>query len=161
MMITETDLDLPLDQAAIFAALAYHYPEGFTAFDPAASSPSTYEEYVTWTQGDTLSIEQMLHGARETFARRALNAEIRAQRAALRETWSGLPAFIRGPFHDQFESANRLLDARDYDAAVALIKYAMPPSDYDTRELQTYHAVHAQLVAALDGIRTLAMTGDQ
>lgn len=153
--------DSTLDQNAIFAALAYYYPDGFEDFDPAESSPTTYDEYVAWTQGEPLSLDDMLHGARETIARRARYAEIRAQRALLRETWTGLPAYIRGPFNDQFESANRLLDARDYEAAVALIKYATPPSGYDAAELQTFYSVHRQLVTALDGIRTLAGDDNQ
>jgi len=45
-------------------------------------------------------------------------------RSAMREAWDTLPAWIRGPYRPLFDSANRLLDEGDDDAAQEMIRAA-------------------------------------
>ena len=73
-------------------------------------------------------------------------------RAALRAAWDGLPSWIRGPYRDKFEVANRLLDEGDDEAARDLIKYATPLPDSEETPLATFEAVRAQMMSGIDAL---------
>lgn len=75
-----------------------------------------------------------------------------AQRTALRQQWDALPDFIRGPFRDKFEAANRLLDEGDDGAAVALIEYAEAPALFDSDQLATFTAARAAMKAGIQNL---------
>lgn len=79
-------------------------------------------------------------------------AERSAQRTALRQQWDALPDFIRGPFRDKFEAANRLLDEGDDAAAIALIEYAEAPASFDATQLATFAATQAAMKAGIEGL---------
>jgi hypothetical protein len=72
--------------------------------------------------------------------------------AALRAAWDGLPSWIRGPYRDKFEAANRLLDEGDDEAARDLIKYATPLPDSEETPLAIFEAVRAQMMAGSDAL---------
>lgn len=145
-------------KAEIFDALQHYFPEGFSGFEPGADSPESYEEYLSWiTEGESaLSEEEIIAGAEATRFARARRGQMRAQRDVLRAKWATLPAWIRGPYTDRFSAAERLLDARDYDAAVELIRYTAPAPDYDPEKVAVFLRVRAELVTALDALRSLA-----
>lgn len=73
-------------------------------------------------------------------------------RADLRAQWEALPAYIRGPYRDKFEAANRLLDEGDDAAAVALIEYAAPVPDFDAAQLATFAQVKASMKAGIEAL---------
>lgn len=86
-----------------------------------------------------------------------LSARARSSsRAALRAQWEALPAYIRGPYRDKFEAANRLLDEGDDDAAVALIEYAAPAPDFDAAQLATFAQVKASMKAGIEALPGIA-----
>lgn len=73
-----------------------------------------------------------------------------ALRQSLRQQWDALPNFIRGPFRDKFEAANRLLDERDDAAAIALIEYAEAPASFTVEQMATFSAVRAAMKAGIE-----------
>ena len=81
------------------------------------------------------------------------NAQQRSsQRTALRQQWDALPDFIRGPFRDKFEAANRLLDDSDDAAAIALIDYAEAPASFTADQLAIFTATQAAMRAGIEGL---------
>ncbi len=81
------------------------------------------------------------------------NAQQRSlQRTALRQQWDALPEFIRGPFRDKFEAANRLLDEGDDDAAIALIDYAEAPASFTADQIAIFAATKAAMKAGIEGL---------
>ncbi len=70
-------------------------------------------------------------------------------RGSLRASWDGLPAYIRGPYRDKFEAANRLLDEGDDEGAIALIQSAAPAPDFDSTQLALFIQVKAQMQAGI------------
>lgn len=75
-------------------------------------------------------------------------------RAALAEKWAALPAWIRGPYGARYAEVVRLLDANDDDAAIAIVEYAAPPAGYDEEKKAVFDLVRADLLAALQSIKT-------
>ena len=75
-----------------------------------------------------------------------------AGRASLRTAWDGLPSWIRGPYRDKFEVANRLLDEGDDEAARDLIKYATPLPDSEETPLAAFEAARAQMMSGIDAL---------
>jgi len=75
-------------------------------------------------------------------------------RAALAEQWAALPAWIRGPYGARYAEVVRLLDANDDDAAIAIVEYAAPPAGYDEEKKAAFDFVRADLLAALQIIKT-------
>jgi hypothetical protein len=73
-------------------------------------------------------------------------------RAALREKWDSLPAWIRGPYQHQFAAANALLDAGQDDAAAALIQYADVPTAFDLEQIEVFSRVRDEMLAALEAL---------
>ena len=149
-----SEVNETLDQAGIFAALMHYYPEGFTEFNEAAPSPTTYAEYAAWFQATPLSEGDMLVGRDATLAVKAGKAARSLQRQALRDQWDQLPPFIRGPFREKFDSINMLLDAGDDDAARALVQYAEPPATFSPEELQVFSSVRASFLQAISSLPT-------
>lgn len=76
-----------------------------------------------------------------------------ATRAAMREQWDGLPAWIRGPFQSLFAAANALLDAGDDDAAAEMIRYAVPPSGYTPEQARAFAQVKQQFASAFAALK--------
>lgn len=147
------------NQQLVFDALQHYFPEGFDGFIPGSDSPQNYAQYLEWCQVEPLSEAEMIAGATATRARRERTAAVREARQQIRAQWESLPAWLRGPYTDRFSSAERLLDARDYDAAIALIEYTAAATGYDAEQAQTFAMVRAELVAGLDGLRALATGG--
>ena len=75
------------------------------------------------------------------------------KRAAMREQWDGLPAWIRGPFQSLFAAANALLDAGDDEAASAMIRYAVPPSGYTPEQARAFAQVKQQFASAFAALK--------
>lgn len=142
-------------QQLVFDALEHHFPEGFEPPDPAAASPSNYAEYVAWCGPDPLSESEMIAVATETRARRERHVLVRASRDALRAKWADAPAWIRGPYHAQFESAAAMLDARDYDAAEAIIELASAMPGYDAEQIEAFEDLQAELLDDIGALRIL------
>lgn len=76
----------------------------------------------------------------------------RAERAALREQWDGLPHWIRGPYHPEFEAANRLLDDGDDDGAAALIEFAEPKAGFSDAQKAVFVVVQSEFSAAIEAL---------
>lgn len=76
-----------------------------------------------------------------------------AARATMREQWDGLPAWIRGPFQPLFSAANALLDEGDDDAAAEMIRYAVPPQGYTTKQATTFAQVKQQFADAFAALK--------
>jgi hypothetical protein len=150
-MITSLD-----NQNDIFAALQYYYPEGFEDFDPAESSPTNYSEYKKWSKVTPISQTKMIFGANEIIKKRESLKLIAAKRSELKSKWDSLPDFIRGPFYEKFRAVNEMLDAKDYDAAVALMKYVSPPTTYTEDELAVFNQVRQELTLALTDLKDSA-----
>lgn len=70
-------------------------------------------------------------------------------RQALRDLWTNLPAWIRGPYHASFTSAGQLLDSGDDEAAEALIRYAPPMPGFSADQLAEFSATREQLADAI------------
>jgi len=79
-------------------------------------------------------------------------AQRTASRHALRQQWDALPDYIRGPFRDKFEAANRLLDEGDDAAAIALIEYADSPSSFTSDQIAIFAATKAAMKAGIDAM---------
>lgn len=76
-----------------------------------------------------------------------------AYRAAMREQWDGLPAWVRGPFQPLFAAVNALLDAGDDDAAAEMIRYAVPPSGYTPEQARAFAQVKQQFASAFAALK--------
>lgn len=74
------------------------------------------------------------------------------KRAALRQQWEALPAYIRGPYRPEFEAANRLLDEGDDESAIAMIQYAIAKIDFTQDQIAVFDATKQQMI---DGIANL------
>jgi hypothetical protein len=70
-------------------------------------------------------------------------------RKSLHEQWDALPAWIRGPYRPEFDSANALLDAGDDEGAAALIAYAAPKPGFSPEQAATFAQVQAGFAAAI------------
>lgn len=79
-------------------------------------------------------------------------AQREASRHALRQQWDALPDYIRGPFRDKFEAANRLLDEGDDAAAIALIEYTEAPTAYTAQQLAAFAATKAAMRAGIEAM---------
>ena len=88
-------------------------------------------------------------------------AQREASRHALRQQWDALPDYIRGPFRDKFEAANRLLDEGDDAAAIALIEYADAPSSFTEQQLATFAATKAAMKAGIEGLMQVFNSPDK
>jgi hypothetical protein len=75
-----------------------------------------------------------------------------AGRSALRAIWNTLPAYIRGPFREKFEIANRLLDEGDDEAALAMIEYAEAPSNYTLEQISVFAATKATMKTGIENL---------
>lgn len=121
-------------------------PEWIAAGNPKADAwlplPPKPSEAATWQNGQWV----------EPSPAELAAAERSAQRTALRQQWDALPDFIRGPFRDKFEAANRLLDEGDDDAAIALIQYAEAPASFTAEQLATFTATQAAMKAGIEGL---------
>lgn len=121
-------------------------PEWIAAGNPKANAwlplPPKPSEGATWQNGQWVEPSQAELAA----------AERAAQRTALRQQWDALPDFIRGPFRDKFQAANRLLDEGDDDAAIALIVYADAPASFTGEQLATFAATQAAMKAGIEGL---------
>ena len=107
-----------------------------------ADAPPTPSDAATWQNGQWV----------EPSPAELAAAERSAQRTALRQQWDALPDYIRGPFRDKFEAANRLLDEGDDDAAIALIEYAEAPASFDAEQIATFAATQAAMKAGIEGL---------
>lgn len=107
-----------------------------------ADAPPKPSDAATWQNGQWV----------EPSPAELAAAERSAQRTALRQQWDALPDFIRGPFRDKFEAANRLLDEGDDDAAIALIEYAEAPASFTATQLATFAATQAAMKAGIEGL---------
>ena len=58
----------------VMDALQHFFPEGFDAFDGADPTPTSYAEYVEWTQTPPLTEAEMRAGAEATRTARAARA---------------------------------------------------------------------------------------
>lgn len=74
------------------------------------------------------------------------------QRAALRQQWGSLPAYIRGPYRDKFEAANRLLDEGDDESAIHLIDYATPMPDFTAEQITVFNSTKAAMKAGIEAL---------
>lgn len=75
-----------------------------------------------------------------------LDAQQRAtERSALRQQWDALPAYIRGPYRDKFEAANRLLDEGDDESAIALIEYTEPMPGFTDDQTNIFNIAKQQM----------------
>lgn len=121
-------------------------PEWIAAGNPKAQKwlqlPPQPSDDATWQNGQWVEPTQ----AELDAAQRA------TQRTALRQQWEALPAYIRGPYRDKFEAANRLLDEGDDEAAVALIEYAPPAPDFDAAQLATFAQVKEAMKAGIEAL---------
>ena len=77
-----------------------------------------------------------------------------ASRSALAVKWAALPAWIQGPYGARYAEVVRMLDASDDDAAIAIVEYAAPPAGYDEEKKAVFEFVPADLLAALQRIKT-------
>lgn len=75
-----------------------------------------------------------------------------AGRTALRQQWEALPSYIRGPYRDKFEAANRLLDEGDDEAAVALIEYAPAAPDFTAEQIAVFNSTKASMKAGIEAL---------
>lgn len=107
-----------------------------------ADAPPKPSDAATWQNGQWV----------EPSPAELAAAERSAQRTALRQQWDALPDFIRGPFRDKFEAANRLLDEGDDDAAIALIEYAEAPASFTATQLATFAATQAAMKAGIENL---------
>lgn len=94
-----------------------------------------------WAEADAPSAPQP--SARETA------------RTAMRNAWSALAPWIRGPFHDSFRAVQDLLDKGDDAAAEALIEYAQAPADYDAEQLSAFATFKSEFTAAIAALPSL------
>lgn len=78
-----------------------------------------------------------------------------AGRAGLREKWEQLPAYIRGPYRDKFDAANRLLDEGDDEGAIALIEYAAPAAGFTPQQAAVFSAVQMEMKAGIEALPQL------
>lgn len=82
-----------------------------------------------------------------------LTAKQRAtQRTALRQQWEALPSYIRGPYRDKFEAANRLLDEGDDASAIDLIDYAPPMPDFTAEQITVFKSTRASMKAGIEAL---------
>lgn len=107
--------------------------------------------------GEPIPTEEEIEAKREEteamMARENMGEKSRQKsRAALREKWDALPAFIRGPFRKEFEAANVLLDEGDDEAAGALVRYADHPRGYSAAQAMAFSQVKNQLAEAIEAL---------
>lgn len=139
----------------ILFALDITHPGG-APIRPGASWKSRDDLLQCWEGADgvpsmaDLEIALAAHHAAE-----ALITARATTRAALRAKWDSLPAWIRGPFHDKFAAANTLLDAGDYDAASAIIRFAEIPTGYSLEEVGIFVIHRDELLAGINYLKTL------
>jgi hypothetical protein len=145
------------NQNDVFAALQYYYPDGFEDFDPAEPSPTNYSEYKKWCKVTPLSKAEMIFGANEIIKKRESLQLVAEKRSELKLKWDSLPDFIRGPFYEKFRAVNEMLDAKDYDAAVALMRYVSHPSAYSEEEITIFNQVRQELTLALTDLKDSAI----
>jgi hypothetical protein len=85
-------------------------------------------------------------------------ADIQARasgRAALRAAWEALPAYIRGPFREKFEVANKLLDEGDDEAAIAMIEYTDAPSSFTLEQVGVFTSTKIAMKAGIENLPQL------
>lgn len=105
-------------------------------------------------------IESMRPAAQAQADADLVKAEAEKQKAAqrtaarhnLRQQWNALPDFIRGPFRDKFEAANRLLDEGDDAAAITLIEYADIPSSFTAEQTTFALQVKTLMIEGVEGL---------
>lgn len=107
-----------------------------------ADAPPKPSDAATWQNGQWV----------EPSPAELAAAERSAQRTAIRQQWDALPDYIRGPFRDKFEAANRLLDEGDDAAAIALIEYAEAPASFTTDQIATFAATQAAMRAGIENL---------
>jgi hypothetical protein len=89
--------------------------------------------------------------------RRQLPGQAREQaRQALRDQWSSLPAWVRGPYHAAFVSVADLLDREDDDAAEALIRFAPPMPGFSLDQLDEFDQLRDELATAIANLPSLS-----
>ena len=84
-----------------------------------------------------------------------LSAKARQQkRDAMADNWKGLPDWLRGAFHMHYAAVVSLLDDKDDEAGVALIKDADPNEAIkaDAERLAMFDDVKAQMVSAIQSL---------
>jgi len=73
-------------------------------------------------------------------------------RSALYAEWQALPAYIRGPFREKFEVANKLLDELDDEAAIAMIDYAEAPESFTADQILVFQATKTAMKAGIENL---------
>jgi hypothetical protein len=76
-------------------------------------------------------------------------------RTTLRASWDSLPAYIRGPFREKFEVANKLLDEGDDEAAIAMIEYTEAPTSFTTEQLSVFNSTKTNMKLGIENLPTL------
>jgi hypothetical protein len=76
-------------------------------------------------------------------------------RVSLRASWDALPAYIRGPFREKFEVANRLLDEGDDEAAIAMIEYTEAPSTYTVEQSAVFTSTKLAMKTGIENLPSL------
>ncbi len=100
--------------------------------------PPRPSEYATWGNGEWIVPSQ-------EYIDSIISAQDRAtQRTALKQQWDALPAYIRGPYRDKFEAANRLLDEGDDESAIALIEYTEPMPGFTDDQINIFNIAKQQ-----------------
>lgn len=121
---------------------------------------TVYENEIIAGDGGTIPTTEEIEAARPVVESIIAAKQIQYQnrisgRSALRASWEALPAYIRGPFREKFEVANKLLDEGDDEAAIAMIEYAEAPTSFTTEQLNVFNSTKTQMKLGIESLPTL------
>lgn len=137
-------------QEKLFLALQHLYPDGFEGFK-TYTTPTNYDAYkVSIKPGFIVHTEQELEDAlvlEQEKLSRIINRN--NARTELRNQWSQLPAWIRGPYNFSFNSVVELLNHNDDEAAEYLIRYIPPMNNFTVDQVNQFNTIRDQFGDAI------------
>lgn len=143
---------LPHRQANLLCLEEIHepQPQAGSDFDPLthrAVRLDPVDDFVAETTTYGWVIEELSDIEKTAKARET-------QREELRVSWDALDPYLRGPYRPLFDSANKLLDEGDDEAAVEMIDSAEPTAKIagDPTMQATFDAVKATFKEAIEAL---------